>query len=124
MLVSSERCCSPTTSLLVVFTTIIAGVCLGHCDQLNWDTSWSIEERDNNNNQRSERSLRSSRLPPQQFYANSLSSFNLVTEQRQDICTQHCTCQRGRNSFVTVTCDFQENPKVSVQLTESNDKSN
>lgn len=113
------------SSILVMLTTIITGICFGHCDKFNWGTSWPIDdqqvdlvERSNKKNIsiRLERSLYNFRQQPQQFYANSLVSFNLVTETRQDICLYHCTCQRGRNSFVTVTCNFQENPKVSLEF--------
>lgn len=100
------------SSILVMLTTIIAGIRYGDCDKFNWSRSWPIEEQVKKFPVRSERSVYGFRQQPQQFYANSLVGFNLVTETRHDICLHHCTCQRGRNSFVTVTCNFQENPKV------------
>lgn len=45
---------------------------------------------------------------------NELTSLNQVkdTTARRDIC-KDCTCDR-KNSFISVTCDFQKNPNVST----------
>lgn len=63
------------------------------------------------------------RTSPQKFYSqkerslamigNNLVSLNLVTEPPKNICDGHCKCERN-NAIMTVTCDYQKNPKVST----------
>lgn len=114
------------TSGLTMFTLIIAGLCLVRCDEFIWSKSWPIDNRRVHLVKRADNAsilptqpdhgLYRSHLEPQRFFSNSLIGLSLVTESRQDICDQHCTCERGHNSFVTVTCDFHENPKVSERI--------
>lgn len=65
------------------------------------------------------------RFQPQKFYSKkertstlgapkgNLVSLNLISEPPKDICNGFCNCER-KNAFVTVTCDYQKNSRVSV----------
>ncbi|KNC30502.1 hypothetical protein FF38_07824 [Lucilia cuprina] len=64
------------------------------------------------------------RFQPQKFYSKkerssaanaqkgNLVSLNLVSDPPKDICNGYCTCER-KNAFITVTCDYQKNPRLS-----------
>lgn len=64
------------------------------------------------------------RFQPQKFYSQkerssagknggNFVSLNLITEPPKDICEGFCQCERKKNAFVTVTCDYQTNSRVS-----------
>ncbi|KAL9873804.1 ben isoform 2-T2 [Glossina fuscipes fuscipes] len=68
---------------------------------------------------KSQKFLPKQRKTPTGSGINDLTSFNLITESRNDICNDHCSCKRGGNAFVTINCDFQKNPKLSSVFDKS-----
>uniref|UniRef100_A0A1A9WVB5 Right handed beta helix domain-containing protein n=1 Tax=Glossina brevipalpis TaxID=37001 RepID=A0A1A9WVB5_9MUSC len=63
---------------------------------------------------------------PQEFFSkqqktptgstiNDLTSYNLITESRKDICKDHCSCKRGGNAFLSSI--FDKSFKVPLDAT-------
>ncbi|KAM7348327.1 ben isoform 2-T2 [Cochliomyia hominivorax] len=97
---------------------------LDHNNNNNNKSSQSVINRDllqNTANYMASYGLRT-RFQPQKFYSKkerssaatnqNLVSLNLISEPPKDICNGYCNCER-KNAFITVTCDYQKNSRLS-----------